>query len=92
MSLVYWGLGLAPLHLVDKLCTKYEGEHLSTKQLVAGFFVIDILTIDRSLEQYSYELKHNKNILSRGKHLNEFQIQFAHLTNKASKTIQFILP
>lgn len=66
----------------------FEGEYRFTKQMVADFFEIDTSTIDRYLEKYTDELKHNGYILSRGKQLNEFKIQFAHLIDKASKTTQ----
>lgn len=66
----------------------FEGEYRFTKQMVADFFEIDTSTIDRYLEKYTEELKHNGYILSRGKQLNEFKIQFAHLIDKASKTTQ----
>lgn len=66
----------------------FEGEYWFTKQMVADFFEIDISTIDRYLEEYADELKHNGYILSRGKHLKNFKLEFAHLINKASKTTQ----
>lgn len=66
----------------------FEGEYRFTKQMVADFFEIDISTVDRYLENYADELKHNGYILSRGKQLKEFKLEFAHLIDKASKTTQ----
>lgn len=67
---------------------QFEGEYRFTKQMVAEFFEIDERTIDRYLEKYSDELKHNGYILSKGKQLKEFKLQFGHLIDKASKTTQ----
>lgn len=64
----------------------FEGQYRFTKQMVAEFFEIDTSTIDRYLEKYSDELKHNGYILSRGKQLKEFKLQFGHLIDKATKT------
>jgi hypothetical protein len=64
----------------------FEGEYRFTKQMVADFFEVDISTIDRYLEKYSDELKHNGYILSRGKQLKSFKLQFGHLIDKATKT------
>ena len=66
----------------------FEGEYRFTKQMVAGFFEIDISTLDRYLEQYSEELKHNGYILSKGKQLKELKLQFGHLIHRATKTTQ----
>src|SRR5690554_4669720 len=66
----------------------FEGQYWFTKQMVADFYEVDISTIDRYLDAYSEELKHNGYFLSRGKHLRGFKLEFAHLINKASKTTQ----
>lgn len=66
----------------------FEGEYRFTKQMVADYYEVDISTIDRYLSNYSEELKHNGYVLSRGKQLKEFKLQFAHLINEASKTTQ----
>lgn len=66
----------------------FEGEYRYTKKMVADFYGIDISTIDRYLVQHDNELKHNGYILSKGKQLKEFKLQFAHLINEASKTTQ----
>jgi hypothetical protein len=66
----------------------FEGEYRFTKQMLADFFEVDISTIDRYLEQYADELKHNGYFLSKGKSLKDFKLQFGHLINKASKTTQ----
>lgn len=66
----------------------FEGEYRLTKQMVANFYKVDISTIDRYLSNYAEELKHNGYILSKGKQLKEFKLQFGHLINEASKITQ----
>ena len=64
----------------------FEGEHRFTKQMVADFYSVSISTIDRYLETYTDELKHNGYVLSKGKQLKDFKLQFGHLINEATKT------
>ena len=66
----------------------FEGEYKFTTQMVADFYGVDERTIKRYLENYEQELKHNGYVLSKGKQLKEFKLQFAHLINEASKTTQ----
>lgn len=66
----------------------FEGEYRFTKKMVAGFFGIDVSTVDRYLSQFEAELKHNGYILSKGKQLKEFKLQFLHLINEAKNTPQ----
>lgn len=66
----------------------FEGEYRYTKKMVAEFYDVDISTIDRYLSINGDELKHNGYILSKGKQLKDFKLQFAHLINEASKTTQ----
>lgn len=66
----------------------FEGEYKYTKKMVADFYEVDISTIARYLTQFGDELKQNGYILSKGKSLKEFKLQFAHLTNETSKTTQ----
>ena len=66
----------------------FDGEYRFTKQMVADFYEVDTSTIDRYLSNYADELKHNGYVLSKGKQLKEFKLQFAHLINEASKTTQ----
>lgn len=56
--------------------------------MVTDFFEVDLSTIDRYLEKYSDELEHNGYILSKGKRLKNFKLEFGHLIYKASKTTQ----
>ena len=63
----------------------FEGEYRFTKEMVASFFEIDISTIDRYLTKYEAELKHNGYILTKGKQLKDFNLQFAHLIDKGNK-------
>lgn len=74
--------------LLDIQGMLFEGEYRFTKQMVADFYEVDTSTIDRYLSNYADELKHNGYILSRGKQLKEFKLQFGHLINEASKTTQ----
>jgi len=64
----------------------FEGEYRFTKEMVIEFFEIDISTLNRYLANFEVELKHNGYILSKGKHLKEFKLQFGHLINKTTKT------
>lgn len=64
----------------------FDGEYRFTKAMVADFFQVDISTLDRYLAAHEAELKHNGYILSKGKQLKEFKLQFGHLINKATKT------
>lgn len=66
----------------------FEGEYRFTKKMVADFYEVDSSTIDRYLSEYGDELRHNGYVLSKGKQLKEFKLQFAHLINEASKTTQ----
>ena len=63
----------------------FEGEYRFTKEMAANFFDIDISTIDRYLTKYEAELKHNGYILTKGKQLKDFKLQFARLINKGNK-------
>ena len=64
----------------------FEGEYRYTKEMLAEFFSVDISTINRYLANHEDELKHNGYILSKGKQLKEFKLQFGHLINKTTKT------
>lgn len=64
----------------------FEGEYRFTKEMLVAFFNIDISTINRYLATYEEELKHNGYVLSKGKQLKEFKLQFGHLINKTTKT------
>jgi hypothetical protein len=66
----------------------FEGEYRFTKKMVADFYEVDSSTIDRYLTQYADELKHNGYVLSKGKQLKDFKLQFARLINEVSKTTQ----
>lgn len=66
----------------------FEGEYKFTTQMVADFYGVDERTIKRYLENYENELKHNGYILSKGKQLKEFKLQFGHVINVPSKTTQ----
>lgn len=66
----------------------FEGEYRFTKQMVATFYDVDERTIERCLEQHNDELSHNGYVLSKGKMLKEFKLQFGHVINVGSKTTQ----
>ena len=66
----------------------FEGEFRFTKAMVADFFQVDISTLDRYLTAHETELKHNGYILSKGKQLKEFKLQFGHVINVPTKTIE----
>ena len=67
---------------------QFEEEYWLTKQMVAEFFEIEERTIERYLEKYSDELKHNGYILIKGKRLKDLKIQFAPVIDVGSKTTQ----
>jgi hypothetical protein len=64
----------------------FEGEYRFTKEMLVEFFNVDISTINRYLATHEEELKHNGYILSKGKQLKDFKLQFGHLINKTTKT------
>lgn len=66
----------------------FEGEYRFTKKMVADFYEVKERTIERLLEEHSDELRYNGYILSRGKQLKEFKLQFAPVINVGSKTTQ----
>ncbi len=66
----------------------FEGEYRFTKQMVADFYGVDISTVDRYLSQNAEELKDNGYVLSKGKSLKDFKLQFGHLINEANKITQ----
>jgi hypothetical protein len=53
--------------------------------MLVEFFEVDTTNINRHLETYKEELKHNGYILSKGKQMKEFKLQFGHLVNKTNK-------
>ena len=64
----------------------FDGEYKFTKEMLVQFFNVDISTLNRYLATYEEELKQNGYILSKGKQLKEFKLQFGHLINKTTKT------
>ncbi|MFK5987178.1 MAG: DNA-binding protein [Pseudomonadota bacterium] len=67
---------------------EFEEESWLTKQMIADFFEIDISTIDRYLEKYADELKHNGYVLMKGKRLKNIKLQFSPVINVGRKTTQ----
>lgn len=70
---------------------EFDGDNWLTKQMVADFFEVDSSTIDRYLEKYSNELKHNGYVLIKGKRLKDLKSEFSHIINVGSKTTQLSL-
>lgn len=66
----------------------FEGEYRFTKKMVAEFYEVEERTIERLLEEHGDELKYNGYVLSKGKQLKEFKLQFAPVINVGSKTTQ----
>ena len=66
----------------------FEGEYRFTKKMVADFYEVEERTIERLLEDHGDELKYNGYVLSKGKQLKEFKLQFAPVINVGSKTSQ----
>lgn len=67
---------------------EFENEYWLTKQMVSEFFEVEERTIERYLEKYADELKHNGYVLMKGKRLKELKLQFAPVINVGSKTTQ----
>lgn len=70
---------------------EFEGEYWLTKQMVAEFFEVEERTIERYVEKYSDELKHNGYILMKGNRLKDIKLQFAPVIGVGSKTTQLSL-
>ena len=66
----------------------FDGEYRYTKSMVAEFYEVDERTIERYIEIFEVELKHNGYVLTKGKALKELKLQFAHVINVGSKTTQ----
>ena len=66
----------------------FQEEYRYTKQQISEFYQIDVATIDRYLENYEKELKHNGYIVLKGGKLKEFKTDFGHIINLSSKTSQ----
>lgn len=66
----------------------FKEEYKYTKQQISEFFQIDVATIERYLENYEKELKHNGYVVLKGKNLKEFKTDFGHIINLSSKTSQ----
>lgn len=66
----------------------FQEEYKYTRQQISEFYQINIATIDRYLENFEKELKHNGYIVLKGKNLKEFKTDFGHIINLSSKTSQ----
>ncbi|MEI6767286.1 MAG: DNA-binding protein [Bacteroidota bacterium] len=66
----------------------FENEFKFTKKMMAEFFEIEERTIDRYLDEFQEELKHNGYVLIKGNRLKALKLQFAHVINVGSKTTQ----
>ncbi len=66
----------------------FQDEYRYTKQQISEFYQIDIVTIERYLDNYEKELKHNGYDVLKGKKLKTFKVHFGHIINLSSKTSQ----
>lgn len=66
----------------------FEGEYKFTKQMVATFFGVEERTVERYLEKFTDELKHNGYVLIKGKRLKELKLQFLPVINVGKNTPQ----
>jgi hypothetical protein len=73
-------LGLTGMH--------FNNEYKFTIQQAIEFYAIERLTINRYLNQFEEELKHNGYEVLKGKSLKEFKEQFGHLLEEGSKAPQ----
>ena len=62
----------------------FDGQYCFTKQMVADFYEVEERTLERYLEGYEQELKHNGYFLCKRKLLNELKLQFAPVINVAT--------
>ncbi|MDR2233151.1 MAG: DNA-binding protein [Tannerella sp.] len=63
----------------------FDDQYCFTKKMVADFYEVDERTIERYLESYEQELKHNGYFLCKGKLLKEFRLHFVSDINVAHK-------
>ena len=66
----------------------FKEQYVFTKQQIAEFYQIDVVTIERYLENNEKELKHNGYNVLKGKSLKEFKEEFGHILNLSSRTPQ----
>lgn len=66
----------------------FDGQYYFTKQMVAQFYEVEERTIERYLEGYDQELKHNGYFLCKGKLLKELKLQFLPVINVGKNTPQ----
>ncbi len=64
----------------------FNEEYKYTKQQISDFYLIDISTIERYLENNEKELKHNGYEVLKGKNLKTFKEQFGHILNLSKNT------
>lgn len=64
----------------------FNEEYKYTKQQISDFYLIDISTIERYLENNEKELKHNGYEVLKGKNLKTFKEQFGHILSLSSNT------
>lgn len=64
----------------------FNEEYKYTKQQISDFYLIDISTIERYLENNEKELKHNGYEVLKGKNLKTFKEHFGHILNLSNNT------
>ncbi len=66
----------------------FEEEYKFTKKMVADFYEVEERTIERYLERFEVELKHNGYTLIKGNRLKMLKLEFAPVIDVGSKTTQ----
>jgi hypothetical protein len=66
----------------------FNDEYKFTIQQLTEFYLVDRVTINRYLNQFENELKHNGYEVLKGKRLKEFKNQFGHMLEEGSKAPQ----
>ena len=66
----------------------FNEEYKFTIQQITDFYLVDRATINRYLNQYENELKHNGYEVLKGKKLKEFKNQFGHILEEGAKAPQ----
>ena len=66
----------------------FNEEYKFTVQQITDFYLVDRTTINRYLNEYETELKHNGYEVLKGKKLKEFKSQFGHILGEGTKAPQ----
>jgi hypothetical protein len=66
----------------------FDEEYKFTTQQITEFYLVDRMTVNRYLNQFENELKHNGYEVLKGKRLKDFKNQFGHILEEGAKAPQ----